>query len=141
MELQRGDSVEQNVHVMFSDIRDYTALAEDMTPKENFKFVNSLAGKVGPIVKSNHGLINQYLGDTIMMLFMNKADHGVQAGVDILKMISAYNETRIAEKRKTIKLGIGMHSGPLMMGIIGDALRTDAASSPIRSTPLPGWKA
>ncbi|MGB3081283.1 MAG: response regulator, partial [Saprospiraceae bacterium] len=127
IDLHRGDMVEQNVHVMFSDIRDYTSLAEDMTPKENFQFVNTLAGKVGPIVKQNHGLINQYLGDTIMMLFLKSADDGVQAGIDILRMIEVYNVQRKEKYRKTIRLGIGLHSGPLMMGIIGDSMRTDAA--------------
>lgn len=127
MDLHRGDMVEQHVHVMFSDIRDYTTLAEDMTPRENFQFVNALAGKVGPIVKNNHGIINQYLGDTIMMLFMQKADHGVQAGIEILRMIRTYNVERAAKSRKLIRLGIGLHSGPLMMGIIGDSMRTDAA--------------
>ena len=126
-ELNRGDMVEQHVHVMFSDIRDYTTLAEDMTPQQNFKFVNSLAGKAGPIVKRNHGMINQYLGDTIMMLFMQQADHGVQAGIDILRMIAEYNRKRTDKQRKPIRLGIGLHSGPLMMGIIGDSMRTDAA--------------
>ncbi|HEX5113388.1 MAG TPA: response regulator, partial [Saprospiraceae bacterium] len=127
MDLHRGDMVEQNVHVMFSDIRDYTSLAEDMTPSENFKFVNKLAGKVGPIVKSNHGMINQYLGDTIMMLFLQKADDGVQAGIDILRMIEDFNKKRIEKNRKPIHIGVGLHSGPLMMGIIGDSMRTDAA--------------
>jgi hypothetical protein len=46
VDLQLGDMAEQNVHV-FSDIRDYPAFAEDMTPRENFNFVNALAGKVG----------------------------------------------------------------------------------------------
>jgi len=127
LDLHRGDMVERNVHVMFSDIRDYTSLAEDMSPKENFKFVNKLAGRVGPIVKNNHGMINQYLGDTIMMLFMQKADDGVQAGIDILKMIREFNLKSESKSRKPIRLGIGLHSGPLMMGIIGDSMRTDAA--------------
>ncbi len=127
MDLHRGDMVEKNVHVMFSDIRDYTTLAEDMTPRENFQFVNALAGKVGPIVKTNQGIINQYLGDTIMMLFMQKPDHGMVAGIEILRMLSDYNAGREAKSRKPIRLGIGIHSGPLMMGIIGDTLRTDAA--------------
>jgi signal transduction histidine kinase/DNA-binding response OmpR family regulator/ligand-binding sensor domain-containing protein len=127
LDLQRGDMAEQHVHVMFSDIRDYTTLAEDMTPRENFSFVNAIAGKVGPIVKTNNGMINQYLGDTIMMLFMQKADDGMQAGTDILRMIRQYNKERGAQLRKPIRLGIGLHSGPLMMGIIGDSLRTDAA--------------
>jgi len=127
MDLQRGDMVEQHVHVMFSDIRDYTTLAEDMTPRENFSFVNALAGRVGPIVKANHGLINQYLGDTIMMLFMERADDGIRAGIEILHMLRSYNAGRVSKSRKAIQLGIGLHSGPLMMGIIGDSLRTDAA--------------
>jgi len=127
MDLHRGDMVEQHVHVMFSDIRDYTTLAEDMTPRENFRFVNALAGRVGPIVKDNHGIINQYLGDTIMMLFMQKADHGITAGIEIMRMIREYNAGRAAKSRNPIRLGIGLHSGPLMMGIIGDSLRTDAA--------------
>jgi CheY-like chemotaxis protein/nitrogen-specific signal transduction histidine kinase len=127
MDLQRGDMVEKNVHVMFSDIRDYTTLAEDMSPKENFQFVNNLAGRVGPIVKSNHGMINQYLGDTIMMLFMKNADDGLQAGIDILRSIRQYNQERKSKSRKPIRVGLGLHSGPLMMGIIGDSMRTDAA--------------
>jgi signal transduction histidine kinase/CheY-like chemotaxis protein/class 3 adenylate cyclase/ligand-binding sensor domain-containing protein len=127
MDLQRGDMVERNVHVMFSDIRDYTSLAEDMTPSENFNFVNNLAGKVGPIVKKNNGLINQYLGDTIMMLFMDKADDAVQAGIDILRMIREYNLDPESTSHKALRLGIGLNSGPLMMGIIGDSMRTDAA--------------
>jgi len=127
MDLQRGDMVERNVHVMFSDIRDYTSLAESMTPSENFNFVNNLAGKVGPIVKNNNGLINQYLGDTIMMLFMDKADDAVQAGIDILRMIRESNLNPESTSYKALRLGIGLNSGPLMMGIIGDSMRTDAA--------------
>ena len=127
LELHRGDMVERNVHVMFSDIRDYTALSEGMSPRENFKFVNNLAGKVGPIVQQHHGLINQYLGDTIMMLFLQNADDGLRAGVDILKMIGQFNDKRLKKKERTIRLGLGIHSGPLIMGIIGDSMRTDAA--------------
>jgi class 3 adenylate cyclase len=98
-----------------------------MTPINNFKFVNSIAGKVGPIVKSNHGIINQYLGDTIMMLFLEKADDGVKAAVEIFRMIDEYNIDRKNKNRKLIKLGMGIHSGPLIMGIIGDSDRTEAA--------------
>ncbi|HUR30585.1 MAG TPA: response regulator [Saprospiraceae bacterium] len=126
-DLKRGDMVERNVHVMFSDIRDYTSLAEEMTPIDNFKFVNSLASKVGPIVKTNDGIINQYLGDTIMMLFLHKADDGVQAAIEIHRMLEGYNTNRKNKNRKLVKLGIGIHSGPLIMGIIGDSERTEAA--------------
>jgi signal transduction histidine kinase/class 3 adenylate cyclase/ActR/RegA family two-component response regulator len=126
-DLALGDMVERTVHVMFSDIRDYTTLAEDMSPEENFKFVNALAGKVGPVVKKNKGLINQYLGDTIMMLFMQRPDDGVLTAIETLRIMDAYNQERALLKRKPVRLGIGLHSGPLIMGIIGDSNRTDAA--------------
>ncbi|HUR31869.1 MAG TPA: adenylate/guanylate cyclase domain-containing protein, partial [Saprospiraceae bacterium] len=126
-DLERGDMIERDVHVMFSDIRDYTSLSEDMTPKDNFKFVNSVAGKVGPLVKQHNGIINQYLGDTIMMLFLHKPDDGVRAAIDILRMIDEYSKERKSKGRKPIKLGMGIHSGPLIMGIIGDTNRTEAA--------------
>ncbi|MEO5905972.1 MAG: adenylate/guanylate cyclase domain-containing protein [Saprospiraceae bacterium] len=51
----------------------------------------------------------------------------LKAGVDILRMIDQYNHERKEQNRKHIRLGIGLHSGPLMMGIIGDSMRTDAA--------------
>ena len=58
-EVQLGDQVERNVTVFFSDIRDYTTLAEQMTPEQNFKFVNAFNGRMGPIILENNGFINQ----------------------------------------------------------------------------------
>jgi hypothetical protein len=62
-----------------------------------------------------------------MMLFMDKADDAVQAGIDILRMIRDFNLSPESSLHKAIRLGIGLNSGPLMMGIIGDSMRTDAA--------------
>ena len=56
-----GDYTEWEVTVLFSDIRGYTALAESMTPEENFKFVNAFHGRMGPIIQRHNGFVNQYL--------------------------------------------------------------------------------
>src|SRR5258706_2230937 len=68
-DIQLGDQVEKIVTVLFSDIRDYTTLAERMTPEENFRFVCSFNERIGPIIREHHGFINQYLGDAIMAIF------------------------------------------------------------------------
>ena len=122
-----GDFTEKEVTVMFADVRDYTNLSESMTPKQNFKFVNAYVGRMGPLIQSNGGFVNQYLGDGIMALFPENAGHALQASVEMQKTIQEYNKRRISEGFKPISVGIGLHTGDLVMGIIGDSKRNDTA--------------
>jgi signal transduction histidine kinase/class 3 adenylate cyclase/ActR/RegA family two-component response regulator len=122
-----GDHVHTDVTVMFSDIRDYTTLSEQMTPKDNFDFINAYNGRIGPIVQENHGFINQFLGDAIMALFPENPEDGLKATIDIQKKLRKYNELRKVKGRKVIRTGMGLHTGPLIMGITGDDKRMDAA--------------
>lgn len=122
-----GDHVEKDVTVLFTDIRGYTTLSEGMTPKQNFKFVNAYVGKMGPEIQKNKGFVNQYLGDGIMSLFPHEAEHALQASIDMQKTIQAYNVKRKKEGYVPISVGMGLHTGPLVMGIIGDVERNDTA--------------
>ena len=128
MEVKLGDAVEQEVTVMFSDIRDYTTLAETMTPKQNFRFVNAFNQRMGPIIQDNNGFVNQYLGDAIMALFKGSAKDSLSAAIQMQKEIIEYNQQRIIEGLIPIRMGSGLHTGQLIMGIIGDDKRMDAAT-------------
>ncbi len=99
-----------------------------MTPEENFRFVNAFHGRLGPIVQANFGFINQYLGDGIMAIFIQKPEDALRASILMQKNIRAYNLTRLTKGRSLIRTGMGMHTGPLIMGIIGDDKRMDAAT-------------
>ncbi|MBK9491041.1 MAG: response regulator [Haliscomenobacter sp.] len=127
-DVQLGDQIEKEVTVLFSDIRDFTSLSEKMTPEENFRFVNAFHGRLGPIVQTNFGFINQYLGDGIMAIFIQKPEDALKASILMQKNIRAYNLTRLTKGRSLIRTGMGMHTGPLIMGIIGDDKRMDAAT-------------
>ena len=126
IDVRLGDQVEKEVTVFFSDIRAYTTLSEQMSPRENFNFLNSYLGRVGPAIQENQGFVCQYLGDGIMAIFMEKPDDALQASINIHKILRKYNEERRQKNRLPIQIGIGLHSGPLMMGMIGDELRMDA---------------
>lgn len=128
MEVRLGDQVLKDVTVMFVDIRSYTTLSEKMTPEENFKFVNAFNRRIGPIIKLHHGFINQYLGDGIMAVFTRNNEDALMSAIDILREIRLYNQSRQAQGRIPIRLGIGIHSGPLVLGITGDEERLDAAT-------------
>jgi adenylate cyclase len=127
-DIQLGDQVEKIVTVLFSDIRDYTTLAEQMTPEENFRFVCSFNERIGPIIRAHHGFINQYLGDAIMAIFPGNAADALGAAIDMQKAVEELNATRALVNQSPIKIGVGMHTGPLIMGITGDQDRMDATT-------------
>ncbi|HZZ75873.1 MAG TPA: adenylate/guanylate cyclase domain-containing protein [Puia sp.] len=127
-DIQLGDQVEKIVTVLFSDIRDYTTLAERMTPEENFRFVCSFNERIGPIIREHHGFINQYLGDAIMAIFPRSASDALTAAVEMQKAVDELNNSRVLKTNIPIRIGVGMHTGPLIMGITGDHERLDATT-------------
>jgi len=127
-DVKLGDQVEKVVTVLFTDIRDYTSLSEKMTPEETFRFVCSYNEHLGPIIRKHNGFINQYLGDAIMALFPGNAGDALSAAIEIKKDILAFNEKRKLKNKPPIQIGVGMHTGPLIMGITGDKDRMDATT-------------
>ncbi len=126
-EVALGDNIQKNVTVLFTDVRNYTGLAESMTPEQNFKFVNAYVGRMGPTIQEHKGFVNQYLGDGIMALFPHEAEHALDAAIDMQRTLALYNKRRIGKGYVPISVGMGMHTGPLVMGIIGDQERNDTA--------------
>jgi class 3 adenylate cyclase len=127
-DVKLGDQVEKVVTVLFTDIRDYTTISEQMTPEENFHFVSSYNKRMGPIIRNHQGFINQYLGDAIMALFPESAENALKAAVDMHRNIREFNELQKAMNLPSIKMGLGMHTGALIMGITGDKDRLDATT-------------
>ncbi|MBE9562750.1 MAG: bacteriohemerythrin [Proteobacteria bacterium] len=121
-DIKLGDQTEQNMTILFADIREFTTLSETMTPQENFNFINAFLSQMEPIITNNNGFIDKYIGDAIMALFYN-ADDAVQAGIDMLEALKNYNTTRGRPGRPVIKIGIGINTGLLILGIIGSKNR------------------
>ena len=82
---------------------------------------------MGPLIQKNRGFINQYLGDAIMALFPSKSVDALRAAIEIHQLLAEYNTERKSKDRSPINIGIGLHTGPLIMGITGDEQRMDAA--------------
>ena len=127
-DVKLGDQVEKIVTVLFSDIRDYTTLSEQMTPDENFKFVSSFNERMGPTIRKHHGFINQYLGDAIMAIFPGQPSDALEAAIEMHQEVRRLNEERSLSNKVPIRIGVGIHTGPLIMGITGDEHRMGAAT-------------
>ena len=125
VDIQLGDHIEKEMTILFSDIRGFTSLSEQMTPQENFDFINSYLGRMEPIISQCHGFIDKYIGDAIMALFPKEANKAVQAAIAMLHELNKYNLTRGRPGRSKFKVGIGIHTGNLMLGTIGSKNRMD----------------
>jgi len=119
-----GDNKAGHMTIMFSDIRNFTALSETMTPDENFDFINAYLEHVGPVIRAHGGFIDKYIGDAIMALFEN-ADDAVRAGLAMLDALDVFNQGRTAQGLAPVAIGTGINTGSLMMGTIGELHRMD----------------
>ncbi|MGB5404739.1 MAG: adenylate/guanylate cyclase domain-containing protein [Robiginitalea sp.] len=122
-----GDLVEREVTVVFVDIRGFTTISEGLSPTDNFLFVNGFNNRMGPIVRKNGGFIMQYLGDGFMALFTEGSQGALTASVEMHRELQEYNKERALKERLPVRIGVGMQSGKLIMGITGDNERLDAA--------------
>ncbi len=119
-DVRLGDHVQAKMAVFFSDIRDFTALSEGMTPQQNFDFLNSYLKRATPIIRTNHGFIDKYIGDAIMALFAREPGDALSAGVELQKALVTYNAGRKQAGYQPIRIGIGLHYGDLILGTIGE---------------------
>ncbi len=136
IDVELGDHVSKEMAVMFSDIRSFTTLSESMTPQENFDFVNNYLRQVSPVIRDNTGFIVKYLGDGMMAVFPKGADDAVAAGIGKLKKVEEQNIQRIEQGLLPIKVGIGVHFGHMMVGMVGETARMqgDAFSDNVNLT-------
>lgn len=131
-----GDHVSAEMAVMFSDIRGFTSMSEKMTAKENFDFVNEYLQLVSPIIQKHDGFIVKFLGDGMMAIFPYGVADAVEAGIEKALMVQSFNETLKQRGLPAISVGIGVHTGPMMVGMIGEELRMqgDAFSDNVNLT-------
>ncbi|MCB1178631.1 MAG: guanylate cyclase, partial [Leptospiraceae bacterium] len=120
-----GDAVEKSMTVLFSDIRSFTTLSESMTPNENFEFINTYLKRVAPCIRKHGGYIDKFLGDGIMALFPINPQDAILASVEMLEELNLLNKERLEKGVQRISIGIGIHTGKQMVGVIGEERRLE----------------
>lgn len=125
MDVMPGDAVKYEMSILFSDIRDFTTLSENMTPEENFGFINSYLTTISPAIHNNGGFIDKFIGDAIMALFPGDPENVVRAALEMSNRLMDFNIDRQKRGRAPIAIGIGIHRGDVMLGTVGEAHRMD----------------
>ncbi len=125
LDVQLGEQTQTDMTIMFSDIRGFTSLSEQMTPQENFNFINAYFQRVSPVIRQHNGFVDKYIGDAIMALFPKGADDAVQAAIGMLQALAEYNKHRSQTNQFPIEIGIGLHTGRVMLGTVGETERIE----------------
>lgn len=127
IEINLGDHIECNMSVLFSDIRDFTSITENMTSSESFSFVNEYLKIMEPVIEKHHGFIDKYIGDAVMALFPDKdgADNAINAGLAMMSALDELNQMRISRGDEAINIGVGINTGNLILGTIGGEVRLE----------------
>jgi adenylate cyclase len=120
------------VTILFADVRSFTSLSESMPPQGVLDFLNILFGRLSAPVHRNKGFVDKFMGDAIMALFDSPVEAGgghaldaVRAGVEMLEALARFNEERETVGLPPVRIGIGIHSGPVIIGTVGVETRMD----------------
>jgi adenylate cyclase len=124
--------VEEEITVMFVDMRSWTARASASPPAEIVEIMNDFFSvSVRAVEEEHRGMVNKYLGDGFMAIFgagdsgSNHARDAVSAGLEILRTVNGLNDELAARGRASIQIGIGIHSGPAIVGSVGSPQRLE----------------
>jgi len=120
-----GQQTQKEMTVLFSDIRSFTTISEDMTPGESFKFINSVLNIMGPAIRNNSGFIDKFIGDAIMALFGKSPEDAIDAAISMHKTLAEYNEDRTRAGCFPVRIGVGINTGLLVLGVIGESGRME----------------
>ncbi|MDP3212470.1 MAG: adenylate/guanylate cyclase domain-containing protein, partial [Deltaproteobacteria bacterium] len=122
VEVEIGDHALKEVSVFFSDIRGFTSLVERLPAAEALTFINAYFAVTEPAIQGHGGFIDTYLGDGIMALFDapgTNADDAVAGAVAMQRALDGFNAARLARGLATVRTGIGINTGTVMLATIG----------------------
>ncbi|MEJ2142682.1 MAG: adenylate/guanylate cyclase domain-containing protein, partial [Gammaproteobacteria bacterium] len=111
---------EYDVAILFCDLRKFTTYAESTPPEKVIFFLNAFFSKVADIVEANNGIINKFMGDAILAVFgTTSEDNPVEDAIHAVWDIMLHTQSNQLGRGKMIDIGIGVHSGKALAGIIG----------------------
>ena len=125
LEIEVGDGVSREITVFFSDIRGFTTLSEGMSAEQLLRFVNELFEYITPAIHNHGGFIDKLIGDAVMALFSVSADEAVRAAIGVRQGLLSFNRERRGNGASSVDIGIGLHTGELMLGTVGSVRRLD----------------
>lgn len=117
--------------VLFSDIRSFTAISEQIGPQETVSMLNEYFTVMVDILFNHGGILDKYIGDAILAVFGapfstgHDADQALRAAIDMKRALREFNARRAQESKHPLRIGIGINTAEVLVGNIGSMKRMD----------------
>ncbi len=128
-----GHAESDVITILFSDIRSFTDISESMEPAELMQFLNTFLQFMSEPIHLNHGFVDKFIGDAIMALFDQpgkpdaiEARDAVRSGIEMQASLVRFNKLRAKQNYPPTNIGLGVHSGPVVIGTLGSDSRMDS---------------
>ena len=125
---------EREATILMSDLRGFTAMAARLTPHEVIEFLNLYLEAMVDVISRYEGTIDEIIGDAILVIFgapVSCADHAAKAvacGLAMQLAMREVNQRLAAKGASELEMGIGIHTGRVIVGNIGSLRRTKYAA-------------
>jgi adenylate cyclase len=126
IELSKGGALTE-LTMLFSDIRGFTSIAEKLPAQEVVSMLNDYFELMVDILFEHNGILDKFIGDAIMGLWgapvsrPDDATNAVRAAVRMQKRVAEWNEERTAQGKVPMRIGIGLHTGHVVVGNMGSS--------------------
>lgn len=119
------------ITILFSDIRNFTSIAESLEPEKVSEILNEYFSQMIPIISRYNGIINKFVGDALLVVFGDPIpderhpENAVFCAVEMLKKVDELQDKWIREGKPKLEIGIGINTGVAFVGNIGSEERLE----------------
>jgi class 3 adenylate cyclase len=119
------------VTILNADIRGFTQLAQNMDPDDIVELLNDYFSVMVPLIFAHEGTVDKFMGDAILAIFGSPVsdpehhEHAILAAIEMQTAIAKLNETRRLRGSPCPEIGIGMHCGEVVHGLVGTQNRME----------------
>lgn len=126
--IRLGEADQQCMTILCCDIQGFTALSERLNPSQLVAFVNRLYERITRVADEWRGVIDKFLGDAVLCIFegTDSAERAIACGVEMFSVVNSFNLEEDQPHDQAVKIGIGLHTGPVVLGTIGSSERMDS---------------
>jgi Adenylate cyclase, family 3 (some proteins contain HAMP domain) len=122
------DHVKEDMAVMHFNVRSFFEIAGNMKSEDIFKFINGVFERFTPIVQDFGGIIDRFMDTGFTAVFPESPESAVNAALRIQEKLAAWNMERSKENSTKVNIGVVLHYGTVMLGVIGDGTRLSSAA-------------
>ncbi len=126
-QIKLGEQQNRRMTIMVCNMRQFNEFSAKLTTEQNFQFINSFLKQFGPIIREHAGFTSRYLGPGMLTMFPNETSAALRAALQLRLTLETYNAERIRNQEEPIDIGIAIHSGDVMLGIIGEEQRMEGS--------------